>query len=253
MRRADGQPVIWRRKQTAKIDRLAPGLRIYAIADIHGRLDLLHDVMSRIAVDATSNRPSGELLLVFLGDYVDRGPSSAQVLDYLIKVKGEWSTVILKGNHEAMLLDFLEDPLVLKNWGAWGGFNTLLSYDVAPPLQPSDEDCRRLSAELKAALPRSHFDFLAGLPLTLSRDDYFFVHAGIRPGVPLEGQTEADLLWIRDEFLLYERRFEKCVVHGHTPVREPEFRSNRINLDTGAYATGRLSCLVLEEDRRRLL
>lgn len=232
--------------------RVPEGLRVYAVGDIHGRLDLLDLLLARIDADLESH--AGEKSLqVFLGDYIDRGDASAQVVDRLIRRSEVFPTVCLKGNHEALLLEFLENPEVLTAWGRNGGLTTLLSYGVEPVLHTDLDTRSSLSATLAEAMPAGHLQFLSGLPLTFSCGDYLFVHAGIRPGISLARQREEDLLWIREAFLCHEAPFEKVIVHGHTPVMEPQIRVNRINIDTGAYATGRLTCLRLEGEDIRIL
>ncbi len=232
--------------------RIPEGLRVYAVGDIHGRLDLLDPLLARIDADLEGHPVEGSMQ-VFLGDYIDRGQASAQVVERLIR-RGETNpTICLKGNHEACLLEFLENPEVLTAWGHNGGLTTLLSYGVEPVLNADLRTSSRLSATLADAMPASHMQFLSGLPLTFSCGDFLFVHAGVRPGIPLARQSEEDLLWIRDAFLRHEAPFEKVIVHGHTPVMEPQIRANRINIDTGAYATGRLTCLRLEGIDIRML
>jgi serine/threonine protein phosphatase 1 len=193
------------------------------------------------------------VLYIFLGDYVDRGPSSMQVIDRLIELGTRHRVVCLKGNHEAFFLEFFSNPVSLRDWKRYGALNTLMSYGLRPPVQPRENQCMEIAGELFAAMPQSHQEFLLDLDLSLSFGDFFFVHAGARPKVALEQQLEEDLLWVREDFLLHEGMFEKMIVHGHTPVREPEIFSNRINIDTGAYATGRLTCLVLEGEDIRFL
>ncbi|MCW6511083.1 metallophosphoesterase [Hyphomicrobiales bacterium BP6-180914] len=209
---------------------------------------MLHRITSDLAAD-----PIADLLFVFLGDYIDRGPNSFGVLDRLSTLSSIVPTVFLKGNHEAILIDFLWQPLVLPFWKSMGGYPTLLSYGLVPPLQPTDQDCYSLADALQVAMPDSHRAFFESLQTSHQEGDYLFAHAGINPGRPLDSQTERDLLWIRDAFLKSTRRFDKFVVHGHTPVKDPDVTANRVNIDTGAYATGRLTCLVLEEDTRRFL
>lgn len=223
------------------------GVRIYAVGDIHGRVDLLDRLLQRIDADLAV-RPIGRSVEVFLGDYIDRGPESAAVLERLIDRGRVHETVCLMGNHETCLLEFLRDPSLLTAWGQNGGFTTLLSYGVTPVIHAGPEEQAELSEALARAMPKGHIEFLNGLPISFTCGDFFFVHAGVRPGTPLVRQREQDLLWIRDEFLRHDAAFEKIVVHGHTPVREPEVRKNRINVDTGAYATGRLTCVRLERD-----
>lgn len=229
-----------------------PGRRIYCVGDIHGRLDLLDGMLGRITADLAED-PVSDVLFVFLGDYLDRGPSGYGVVDRLATLSTIVPTVFLKGNHEAVLIDFLWQPLVLPFWKSMGGYQTLLSYGLVPPLQPTERDCQQVAEALIAAMPDSHRGFFEALRLSHTDGDYLFAHAGIAPGRPLEAQTEHDLLWIRDAFLTSTRRHDKFVVHGHTPVKEPEIRPNRINIDTGAYATGRLTCLVLDGNVRRFL
>lgn len=223
------------------------GLRVYAIGDIHGRADLLGQTFARIDEDL-DRRPVAKALQVFLGDYVDRGPESAGVLDRLIARSQTHQTLCLKGNHELYLLEFLENPSILKVWAQYGALTTLHSYGLKPMLNAGLKEQAELAEALRQAMPKNHRQFLAQLPLSFTCGDFYFVHAGVRPSTPLSRQSEDDLLWIRNEFLCHEEPFEKVVVHGHTPVMEPDVRSNRINIDTGAYATGRLTCLRLERD-----
>ena len=155
--------------------------------------------------------------------------------------------VFLKGNHEDFLLRFLKDAAVLENWRHCGGLETLIAYGLKPPINPTALSSRPdLRMTLPAPCLRPTARFCRALGLFFVCGDFLFVHAGVRPLVPIQQQTEDDLLWIRDEFLLWEKPFEKIVVHGHTPVHEPDIRANRINIDTGAFATGRLTCMVFE-------
>jgi serine/threonine protein phosphatase 1 len=234
------------------LPRLPDGLRIYAVGDIHGRVDLLDWLLAGIDADL-DERPVSKSIHVFLGDYIDRGPQSAAVLDRLISRAKTHPTLCLKGNHESYLLEFLQDPGILEGWGQYGGLATLLSYGLRPTMQAGPAEQEELAVALERVLPESHRKFLAGMPLSFTCGDYFFVHAGVRPGTSLARQREEDLLWIRGDFLLHEGDFEKVIVHGHTPVRDPELRQNRINIDTGAYATGRLTCLVLEKDEKAFI
>jgi len=144
------------------------------------------------------------------------------------------------------LTNFLDNPALLADWKRYGGLETLISYGLRPPLNPTPEQQSEVAAALRRAMPSEHFQFLQRLSPSFTCGDYFFVHAGVRPGTPLNEQREEDLLWIRDEFLQYEGDFCKIIVHGHTPVKEVDVRANRINIDTGAYATGRLTCLAFE-------
>ncbi len=228
---------------------LPDGIRIYAIGDVHGRADLVDRLLARIEAERVEAAPPRTLHLL-LGDYIDRGPSSRAVIDRLIQRQRTHEVVCLKGNHERYAFEFLSTPAALDPWRRLGGLETLISYGLTPTMRPDPAAQARLSAEFNRALPDSHRQFLANLLLSFDCGDYLFVHAGIRPGLPLEQQLEEDLLSIRDEFLSSEEDFGKVVVHGHTPVMEPEVRPNRINIDTGAYATGRLTCLKLERDTR---
>ena len=228
--------------------RVPHGIRIYAVGDLHGRVDLLDRLFNHIDDDLRTF-PAHRAIQVYLGDYIDRGPDSRYVLDRLIERGEIHEMVCLKGNHESFLLDFLRDPELLKRWRQFGGLDTLMSYGVVPPFNPTKEQVDAVAAGLHKAMPSTHFEFLNQLRTSFTCGDYFFVHAGVRPGVALHQQQERDLLWIRDEFLQSEVDFGKAVVHGHTPVPTAEIRRNRINIDTGAYATGLLTCLILEEDR----
>lgn len=225
--------------------RVPDGVRIYAIGDIHGRADLLGPLLARIDADMMAY-PGPESIEIFLGDYIDRGPHSREVLDLIVARRQQRQVLCLKGNHEAYMAEFLRNPSVLSDWKSIGGLNTLLSYGIAPSMNPDEREQQELSNAFAQALPNNHLRFLAGLALSFTCGDFFFVHAGVRPGFPLKEQLQEDLLWIRDDFLLYEESFGKMIVHGHTPVTQPDIRANRINIDTGAYATGRLTCLRLE-------
>ncbi|NYZ15135.1 serine/threonine protein phosphatase [Azospirillum sp. RWY-5-1] len=230
------------------------GVRVYAVGDVHGRLDLLDQLLDRIEADA---RTAGDRAryLVFLGDYVDRGPQSRGVIERLIAGPPPgFGAIHLKGNHEASFLGFLEDVRVGPGWFRYGGLATLASYGVTPP--PEDAPVERLlqvQGDLREAVPPHHQRFLERLKPSVTIGDYVFVHAGVRPGVPLPRQKETDLLWIREEFLKSNVDHGKVVVHGHTISIEPELRGNRIGIDTGAYATHRLTCVVLEDTDRRFL
>ncbi len=236
-----------------RLPRLPSGLRIYAIGDVHGRADLLEELFSAIDRDVT-NHPVGQMMHVFLGDYIDRGPSSRQVIDLVIQRGRTNSAVMLKGNHESYVIDFLRDPATLSQWSQYGGMQTLMSYGLAPTVKPSDYEQRALADNFAMALiEHGHIRFFGSLRTSFTCGDVFFAHAGVKPGVPLQEQAEEDLLQIREDFLLFEEDFGKLIVHGHTPVRDPDYRNNRINIDTGAYATGKLTCLVLERNHVRTL
>jgi serine/threonine protein phosphatase 1 len=227
--------------------RLPDGVRIYAIGDVHGRADLLQSLLTVIDADLARSAPE-RAIQVFLGDYVDRGPDSRAVIDLLIERSKSHETVCLKGNHEVFLLEVLKDPARLEEWRRYGGLLTLVSYGINPTMNPTPEQQIELIEGLRLALPPEHLSFLQQLRPSFACGDFFFVHAGVKPGVALERQKEEDMLWIREEFLESERRFGKYVVHGHTPVSVPDIRSNRINIDTGAYATGNLTLLTIQGD-----
>jgi serine/threonine protein phosphatase 1 len=234
------------------------GAVIYAVGDIHGRRDLLVPLLRKISQDAAQMGEGARPEIIFLGDYVDRGPNSRGVIQLIVSSIAQaefWTVTALMGNHEVTLLKFLDDPLVWDRWVEFGATETLASYGVVPPEPGSDdvEDWARASRELNAAMPQAHKDFLANRPLTAERGGYLFVHAGVRPDTPLDAQTEHDLLWIRDEFLSSQRKLEKVIVHGHTPAVEPFFSEHRIGLDTGAYATDVLSAAKLWGAQRALI
>jgi serine/threonine protein phosphatase 1 len=239
------------RKQSAA--RVGDGIRLYAIGDVHGCSVVLQRLLALIDVHLASY-PSQRPILVFLGDYVDRGLGSRHVIDQLIALRESRETVFLKGNHESCMLEFLSEPAILAKWMQFGALDTLKSYGLTPGDYMDRNEQESLAAGLRAVLEeRGHLDFLERLRTSFVCDDFFFVHAGVRPGIPLDRQCEEDLLWIRDEFLQYPGDFEKIVVHGHTPVPQPEVCSNRINIDTGAYATGRLTCLMIERDKMKFI
>jgi serine/threonine protein phosphatase 1 len=218
-------------------------MRIYAIGDIHGRADLLVDAITRID-DDLARRPIEDAIEVYLGDYVDRGPDSKAVIDLLSVRLVKNRAVCLRGNHEAMMEDFLRDPANLHPWLQLGGMQTLASYGVSPrPRIDTEIDTHR---RFWRAFPRAHEIFLQCLRRSFCCGDFLFVHAGIRPGVPIQQQNFHDLLWIRQEFLNSPRNHGKFVVHGHTPVPHPDIRQNRMNIDTGAWRTGTLTCAAIE-------
>jgi calcineurin-like phosphoesterase family protein len=218
--------------------------RIYAIGDIHGRADLLREILERLDEDQ-SRRPIAQVAEIFLGDYVDRGPDSKSVIDLLAARLVRHHSVCLRGNHEELMESFLHEPSALDSWLKLGGLQTLTSYGVVPRLDgtESGDDLRQ---RFCSAFPRTHRLFLQCLKPWACCGDYLFVHAGIRPQVPLEQQTMADLLWIREEFLNSSVQHSKYIVHGHTPVAHPDVRPNRIDIDTGAWRSGTLTCVVLE-------
>ena len=221
---------------------------MYAVGDIHGRVDLLDQLLARIDADLAANS-NAVGIEVYLGDYIDRGPNSREVIDRLVMRNQTFRAVFLRGNHETFLTGFTANPSILDDWLRLGGNETLKSYGFPVSIGRSADDHAQLAAKFDQAFPTSHRRFLGNLRSSFSCGDYFFVHAGVRPGIPIAKQREEDLMWIRQDFLLCEEEFGKIIVHGHTPVPEPDIRHNRINIDTGAYATGRLTCLKLEDDQ----
>ena len=222
---------------------LPPGQRIYAIGDVHGCLDRLTALHELISEDIAA-RPTAEPLLIHLGDYVDRGPDSAGVVALLAAGPPipDVPTINLMGNHENMMLAALvsDEADATSLWLANGGADSLLSWGVPRSAQPK---------EWPARLPLPHLVFLRDLALRHAAGGYLFVHAGIRPGIPLQQQSRHDLMWIREPFLSSKQDFGVVVVHGHTPKQEPVVRPNRIGIDTGAVMGGVLTCAVLEDDR----
>ncbi|WOH49978.1 metallophosphoesterase family protein [Bradyrhizobium sp. sBnM-33] len=218
--------------------------RIYAVGDIHGCADLLSEIIARIDEDIR-RRPIAHTVEVYLGDYIDRGPHSRTVIDLLTVRLVAHHAVCLRGNHEAVMEGFLQDPAILQYWLQLGGMQTLASYGVE--LQDGTETANDLHRRFLEAFPRTHQLFMQCLRNQFSCGDFLFVHAGIRPDVPIEHQDPNDLIWIRDAFLDSTRDHEQFIVHGHTPVPHPDIRHNRINIDTAAWRTGTLTCVAIEE------
>jgi serine/threonine protein phosphatase 1 len=232
--------------QASKPAAVPAGRRVYAVGDVHGRRDLLDKLLGRIKAHA-AGAPPAKNVLIMLGDYIDRGADSKGVVERLLHLDlPGWDTVCLRGNHDQALLDFIGDPNFYRAWRSYGAPETLLSYGVKPPLFDDETEFSKARDALAAAFPPTHLGFLHGLANTHEEGDYFFVHAGVRPGIALDRQVPDDLLWIRDDFLNSSRSFGKVVVHGHTPTEKPVRRSNRLGLDTGAHATGCLTAAVLE-------
>jgi len=233
---------------------LPEGTRLYVFGDVHGRFDLVQRLRDAIRRDRARST-TATVQVIGLGDFIDRGPDSKSVIEALTSDFFECDAAYIRGNHEQLLLDFLDDPENGPLWLRNGARETLRSYgvDVADANSGTRVDYPKLRTAFRARLPQAHAAFLDGLPLSLAVGGYFFVHAGARPGVPLHQQKSSDMLWIRDGFADRDEQFEKIVVHGHTPVERPYLGRYRINLDTGAYLTNRLSCLVLESRERRIL
>lgn len=227
------------------------GELVYAIGDIHGRYDLLVDMLARIVRDALARQHGRVPILVTCGDHIDRGPDSARVLTALdwIRRDGRMRLHALKGNHEAAFMAFLADPQGGGAWIGFGGDATLRSYGVRPPADTDDAaEMVRARDDLLERMPAAHLRVLQELEMMAVVGDYAFVHAGIRPGVPLARQKAEDLLWIRAPFLDRTERFEKRIVHGHSWIEAaPEIYDNRIGLDTGAYETGVLTAIRIED------
>ena len=232
---------------------LPAGFRIYAIGDIHGRFDLMQELVSDIRRDLKQDPPK-RTIEIFLGDYVDRGPQSREIIDWLIQTPPiSDQRICLLGNHEDMLLQAIEDPAAMRNWLYNGGGETLLSYGVSVRGVSSSARLTDLQQLFRASLPGPHLQFFASLRRMVDFAPYLFVHAGIRPGRPIEDQDPEDLVWIREPFLHSDADFGRVVVHGHTPAMHPEIRRNRINIDTGAVFTGCLTCAAFEGGELRFL
>lgn len=241
---------LFRRDRRAAEPSVPRGTRVYAIGDIHGRADLLREIHRLIREDF-DRAPVERPVAVYLGDYIDRGLESRQVVDILLdEPLAGFERVHLRGNHEDFMLRFLDDAAIGPNWLLNGGTATLYSYAGG---QHEPHDIARVQAALREALPSRHLDFFRTLSLSYVEGDYLFVHAGIRPHVMLEKQVPLDLMWIREEFLNSSAEHPKMVVHGHSIHFTPEVRPNRIGIDTGAYATGTLTCLMLQGTRRDFL
>ena len=228
------------------------GRIIYAIGDIHGCYKLLSVLLEAIVDDIGTVVEDKFPLLIFCGDYVDRGPQSSDVITMLIWLSrlATVQVVFLRGNHESMLLGFLDHPEKYLNWLKYDGISTLRAYGVQVPDSGEDilvSDCQRMRNELMDRMPASHLNFLRALPIRTICGDYIFVHAGLRPRVKLARQSDEDCLWIGDEFLEVDYKFEKVVVHGHSWSSDtPEITAHRVGIDTGAYSTGVLTATRLD-------
>ncbi len=227
-------------------------MRIYAVGDVHGCYDLLTEMHRQIMGEILRDRHE-DWRIIYLGDYVDRGPATRQVLEFLSGVtEMDQRVIAIAGNHDLDLLAFLADPRAEGLFANNGGEATARSYGVEIAFSPY-EALVTGHAALQEAIPEEHIRFLRGLKRWATFGDLFFVHAGIRPGVPLEEQAEDDLVWIRERFRYHEALHPKLVVHGHTPQPTAEIRPNRVNLDTGAFFTGRLTGMMFEGRHKRLM
>lgn len=234
--------------------RTPPKLRLYAIGDIHGEVSKLSILLDAIRDDAAGMPCGYSARIICLGDYIDRGPNSRGVIQKLLDFSAEgWVCRFLRGNHEAAFERYLNNGEGVETWLRNGGIATCMSYGIDPTAPRQAPLTQWLQGALQAALPERHRAFFDGLADLQQYGDYLFVHAGIRPGTPIEAQRPEDLHWIRDPFLRSKAEHGAIVVHGHTPVEQAEFRSNRIGIDTGACYGGVLTALVLDGDDRWML
>ncbi len=227
-------------------------IRIYAIGDVHGRLDLLEKMHAHILGEIARDKPA-DWRMIHLGDYVDRGPDSRGVIELLMDAcKRDSRIVALIGNHDLGFMEFLARPEMDSLFMQYGGVETAASYGVTfgPPLH---RDLNRFHAELKRVVPAEHVRFIMSRPLSAAFGDFFFCHAGIRPRVPLDRQQLDDLIWIRNEFLRFSGLHPKVIVHGHTITRQPDLLANRVNIDTGAFQSGRLTAIAIDGAQKRLV
>jgi serine/threonine protein phosphatase 1 len=229
------------------------GERVYAIGDVHGRLDLLDRLIDIIDADDRARDPA-RTLIIFLGDLIDRGPNSRDVVERAMALHASArKTRFLMGNHEEVFLRAVKgDIRALRMLLRIGGDQTVFSYGIEKEEYRS-LDFEALATALEARVPQAHVDFMSGFETSIELGDYFFVHAGIRPGVAIDAQSASDMRWIRDEFLRHRDDHGKVVVHGHTISEEVDERPNRIGIDTGAYATGRLTAIGLQREQRWFL
>jgi serine/threonine protein phosphatase 1 len=222
----------------------------YAVGDVHGRADLLGELIEQLEARAEDERrEAGAPIVIFLGDYVDRGPSTPAVLDMLLAGRPlGYECRYLKGNHEQSMLAFMRAPLQNRAWMVQGGAETLLSYGIQPPgpRSSNQEEWIATAEAFKAVVPKEHVAFLHGLERYIALGDYAFVHAGVDAARTLEDQTDDDLFWSRERFIASKRPFSHRVVHGHTPVDRPYADHRRIAVDTGAYASGNLTAARFE-------
>lgn len=237
--------------KTAQAATVPAGERVYAIGDVHGRLDLFTALAAAVEADDAARGPA-ETTVILLGDLIDRGPDSARVLAAARDWQDRRKVRLLWGNHEEKFLQSFDDTTILRSFLLYGGDATILSYGVDPAAFAA-ADLGEIQALMRAAVPTEDLAYIGGFEDFAVIGDYLFVHAGLRPGTPIAEQSVEDLRWIREEFLDHAGSHGHVVVHGHTIVPEPELRPNRIGIDTGAYKSGRLTALCLEADRRWLI
>lgn len=233
------------------VSSIPPGRRVYAVGDIHGRLDLFEALISAIEQDDAA-AGTAQTTIVLLGDLVDRGPDSAGVVRRARKWQDNRDVRILTGNHEEMFLRSFKDEEMMRHFLRHGGRQTVLSYGVDRNAL-SEADIEEAQQLMSKAVPESERVYIANFEDMVEIGQYVFVHAGVDPELPLSEQRKQDLRWIREPFLSHSEPLEKVVVHGHTICSDPEDRGNRIGIDTGAYSSGRLTALVLEGSRRRYI
>jgi serine/threonine protein phosphatase 1 len=241
------------RERRARVRLDMADIAIYAIGDVHGCLDELL-ALERVIVQDAESLP-GRKLIVMLGDYVDRGPASAPVLDHLIAPPPRgFERICLCGNHEMVMLDYIEGLAGRAGWIAMGAEPTLLSYGIDPErlrnIYPTD---RQVDDAIRAAIPAAHVAFLRSLPIMIETQRFIFVHAGVRPELPLDRQSDEDMVFIRSAFFERAHLLSRYVVHGHTPVEEAAREGMRVNIDTGAFFSGRLTALRIWQNKGRYL
>jgi serine/threonine protein phosphatase 1 len=246
----------WLKPAPAPKPYIPDGQVVYAVGDLHGMADLTKAMVDKILRD-TKKFPDCEPRLIFLGDFVDKGDHSKEVISLLVELsaRSDVQTTFIKGNHEDALLTFLAHPSFGPQWVSYGGAQTLMSYGVTIPEIRSFEAAmwEDVAHRFKEALPHEHIDFLESLPTSTKIGNYFFVHAGVRPNRSLEDQEDGDLMWIRRQFLDDKRNFSAIIVHGHSPDLEAYQDHRRIGIDTGAYATGKLSAVRLMGASRHIV
>lgn len=236
----------------ANLPATGKGERIYAIGDIHGRYDLMKHLIEMIEDHAAKQPGAKAAHIMILGDMIDRGPDSDKVIRSIRRRARKGDVTVLMGNHEEIMLRAMDgEPGVMKSWLRFGGVQTLRSFGIDPPTDDFDQP--ELTRKLKEAIPESWVEWLRQLPISARSGDYFFCHAGLRPGIDLNRQSRKDLLWIRDEFLDNDDTHGVVVVHGHSISPDVELRHNRIGVDTGAYRTGMLTAVYLEDRRCEIL